>query len=69
MSSYELGALHYGSGERCQEGGPWWQRLGVEGREINAAVRLQRIRQLGPERNDESQNQFHEFGRRPPRIW
>jgi hypothetical protein len=66
---YELGALHYGPGERCQEGGPWWQRLGVEGRKINAAVRLQRIRQLGPERNDESQNQFQEFGRRPPRIW
>src|ERR1700729_2773626 len=21
---YELRALHYGSGERCQEGGPWW---------------------------------------------
>ena len=53
---YELRALYYCSGERCQERGPWWQRLGVERHEINKAMRLQCIGKLGPEPNDESQN-------------
>jgi hypothetical protein len=55
---YELRALYYCSGERCQERGPWWQRLGVERHEINKAMRLQCIGKLGPEPNDEVKIRF-----------